>query len=273
MRYLLALIIIVSLAACSGRTIPIVDDTGAGPDDDGFVIVPDSGVDPDTSTTLPDLALPGKVTVYTDKTSYGMSEVVTGTVHNGTSHSIFLPGCGIFDREHMEQGSWANKGPSLICAWEGEAVEVKPGAIESQEAGFHLPGTWRLSLRYGVGCTPGPGIPLGGAGCTSFETAVSPQVQVKVDQATCDKLNQSYINKLEKARQCDESINTPQCLTMVQPDLICGCPIYVNDASVLKPYEEKWQDWGCAAIYPPCGIKCVPPAPMACVNDTCVPAV
>jgi len=93
-----------------------------------------SGLDPDTPTVLPDLAVPGKVTVYTDKTSYGMSDVVTGTVHNGTSHSVFLPGCGIFDREYEEQGAWVNKGPSVICGWEGEAVEVKPGASHSQEA-------------------------------------------------------------------------------------------------------------------------------------------
>jgi hypothetical protein len=98
---------------------------------------------------------------------------VHATWQNQTSQSIFLGGCGTVEWSRLEGSDWVNHGAFIICAWEGIAVEVAAGATytESQSFARAEAARYRLSGRYGVGCTPGLG--LSSAGCTAFFTATS----------------------------------------------------------------------------------------------------
>jgi len=220
------------------------------------------------SGLISDLLQPGKVTIFTDLRSYGTSQPAKGTVHNGTAHSIFLPGCAIFSRDLLEGGKWVNKGPAVLCGWEGNAVEVLPGQGQSQEVSFGTLGSWRLTLEYGIGCKRG--VPLSAAKCASMGKAISPAVKVFTDKATCETINKQYKNQLAQAKKCNSYLNIPQCSKIVNGDLSCGCPLYVHDTSPLKSSMDKWSSLGCSKVMPPCGIKC-PPAPKAsCINGTCM---
>ena len=106
-----------------------------------------------------------------------LSAVYDGQVHatwqNQTSQSIFLYGCGTVEWSRLEGADWVNHGAFVMCVWEGTAVEVAAGATYTETESFApgIAGRYRLSGRYGVGCTPGLG--LSAAGCTTFSTATS----------------------------------------------------------------------------------------------------
>jgi hypothetical protein len=98
---------------------------------------------------------------------------VHATWQNQTSQSVFLGGCGTVEWSRLEGSAWVNHGAFVVCAWEGIAVEVAAGAIYTETESFAPveAGRYRLSGRYGVGCTPGLG--LSSAGCATFFTATS----------------------------------------------------------------------------------------------------
>jgi len=108
------------------------------------------------------------VTVVTDKTSYDPGEQVEVTLTNGTSQSVFLPGCAVYSWHRKEGGVWVDKGPTMLCSWEGITKEVTAGGtlVETTQ---NKAGTWRLKTEYGVGCMPGQ--PLSAAGCGAFVMA------------------------------------------------------------------------------------------------------
>ena len=106
------------------------------------------------------------------------------TWQNQTSQSIFLGGCGTVEWSRLEGSTWVNHGAFVVCAWEGIAVEVAAGGIFTETRGFGQAeaGRYRLSGRYGVGCTPGLG--LSSAGCTAFFTATSNEFVVPASGGT-----------------------------------------------------------------------------------------
>lgn len=248
-----SLLIVMSLilfTGCGGRTLPMAGD-GA-----------DGGAGP----------VPGKVTVTTDTSSTGISKSVTGTVFNGTASSIWLMGCDIFSREFREkpQDKWRDRGPTMVCAWEGEAKEVKPGKTHSGSAFFHEPGTWRLTLSYGIGCKKGK--PMNAGNCQELRDAVSGLVTATVDRAACEQINKQYGKALEAAKKCNPAIFMIQCHKQVAGDLACGCPLFVQDTTQLQKLRDKWDAYKCSKLIPSCGIKCVSPKPATCGKDgKCVP--
>ena len=98
---------------------------------------------------------------------------VHATWQNQTSQSVFLDGCGTVEWSRLEGSAWVNHGAFMVCAWEGIAVEVAAGATYTETESFAPAeaGRYRLSGRYGVGCTPGLG--LSSAGCATFFIATS----------------------------------------------------------------------------------------------------
>jgi hypothetical protein len=83
-----------------------------------------------------------------------------------------------------DSAGWTNVGQPLVCAWEGVSPEVKPGASYNDPSygpfGKLWPGTggtFRLSGKYGVGCT-NPAAGQSKAGCTAFYEATSNEVVV-----------------------------------------------------------------------------------------------
>lgn len=245
---LLVISLTLLLTACGGRAIP------AGGGDAGLRVDGDPGP-------------AGKVTVTTNLRSYGLSQAASGTVYNGLDHSIFLPGCSIFNRQFRASPSdpWQDRGPDMMCGWEGEAREVKPGASQKQTARFGEPGQWRLTLRYGVGCKLG--VPLSEAKCAAMADAVSAPVTVTVDKAACIKINEQYRAALEPARKCNPYINMVQCRELVRTDLACGCQTYVQAPAMLRTLAERYAALSCHKLMPPCSIKCSPPAPSGCGKD------
>lgn len=79
--------------------------------------------------------------------------------HNGTETPIFLRGCSTTDAFYRSGDSWVPHGAFAVCAVEGPAVEVAPGAVYRDPAGGKPPergdNVWRLSGPYGIGCTAG----------------------------------------------------------------------------------------------------------------------
>jgi hypothetical protein len=100
------------------------------------------------------------------------------TWHNQTGESIFLGGCGTVEWSRLEGTSWVNHGGFMVCSPEGPAVEVAAGATYTDDASFSQPGSgrYRLTGRYGVGCTPG--LALSNAGCASIFTVTSNEFMV-----------------------------------------------------------------------------------------------
>jgi hypothetical protein len=98
---------------------------------------------------------------------------VHATWRNQTGQSIFLNGCGTVEWSRLEGGAWVNRGGFMVCTSEGVAVEVAAGATYTDNESLPQTdaGRYRLTGRYGVGCTPG--LELSNAGCTSVFTATS----------------------------------------------------------------------------------------------------
>jgi hypothetical protein len=94
-------------------------------------------------------------------------------------------------------------------------------------------------------------------------------VTAVVDLATCDGVNRLYRQRLEAARKCDDSQGANNCRQLVQDDLACGCPLYVNDTKALEPSLRRWEELRCHALYGPCGIRCRTPSPASCVKGLC----
>ena len=138
----------------------------------------------------------------------------------------------------------------------------------AQQTHFDLPGSWRLAVGYGTGCKPD--VPLSGAACTGHDVARSLPVELTTDRTTCDKVHQRYKAALENALQCNPAVNALQCQTMIQSDLICGCPIYVNDDRVARRHQQRWDELGCGLIYPSCDADCAIPPEATCVDGVCV---
>jgi hypothetical protein len=212
-----------------------------------------------------DKTLPTGVIVVTDKKSYPVGTTVVGTVISNTTASVFLQGCSIFSWEKQVGGSWVDKGPTMLCAWEGYAKEVKPGESLPEDGSPHGPGTWRLAALYGVGCTPGK--PLSEAGCSSKATARSDPFTVGTTLERCIKLQSEYATALIGARKCTTSAPA-QCEEKVLDSLACNCFTYVQDDSALQAIHKQYLALGCDKMS---GIPVCPP--MACpdvVGGGCV---
>jgi hypothetical protein len=109
---------------------------------------------------------------------------VHATWQNHTGESIFLYGCGTVEWSRLEGADWVNHGAFVMCGWEGIAVEVAAGTTYTETESFARAeaGRYRLSGRYGVGCTPGLG--LSQAGCTAISTATSNEFVVPATAGT-----------------------------------------------------------------------------------------
>jgi hypothetical protein len=207
------------------------------------------------------------VVVVTDKKSYAVGEKVVGTVINNTKASVFLQGCSIFTWEKQVGGGWIDKGPTMICGWEGYAKEVTAGSSLSQDELPKGAGIWRLGAFYGVGCLPNQ--PLSGAQCASTTTAYSDPITVGTPVEICSSLLTEYATALLAARKCSSS--TPgQCTKKVPDSLDCGCSTYVQDDALLAAIKKQYYtDLGCTPQ--PC-----PPMPCpniqgaGCVQGKCV---
>jgi hypothetical protein len=260
-----ALLLGLLLGACGGRA--------ASQGDDGAINA-DSGVTADTGasdsvTPEGDLLSPGAVTVTADRTQTSPNTLLKGTVANGKNQRVWLGGCSVVTREQLLEGKWVDRGAEVMCGWEGEAWPLEAGATRAEDVRFSEPGRWRIALLYGIDCDPKK--PLSEQNCKSMGRAYSAPVDVAVTAKDCQRLEQDYQKALDKARNCASDITMPQCTKLVQSGLSCGCSTYVNNDNALRALSTRWAAWGCGALAPPCGVKCGPAVPSACLEDRCTP--
>lgn len=81
--------------------------------------------------------------------------------------------------------------------------------------------------------------------------------------SNCDAISAAYSEfMLTSAKQCDPSIDIPQCINLVSSSLTCGCLTWVNDAAPLEAWRNAWEAGGCERPIPcpPC------PAPALAAN-------
>lgn len=101
--------------------------------------------------------------VETDRDRYGVGDAGAATFHNLMRSTAYLSGCSVFAYEQLAGGTWRDRGPGVVCVWEGFARPVEPG--DSLRFAFRAPdepGVWRLRVAVGRGCSPT--LPLGACG-------------------------------------------------------------------------------------------------------------
>jgi hypothetical protein len=210
------------------------------------------------------------ISLVSDKSLYAWGQSVKGTLTNGTTSSVFLGGCGAFAIERKEASVWVDKGSTVDCVWEGNAIEVMGGASHTENVYPFVGGTYRLRADYGLGCTPGQ--PLSSAKCTSFAKVYSYPFVFQPDLKECLSLISSYSAALSKAKVCDPTTNMPQCLVKVSASLACGCETYVQSDTPLTPIVQSWIDLSCAAAssLPGCPpMPCSNPKGSGCMSGQC----
>jgi hypothetical protein len=265
----------VLVASCGGRTLPSSEEGDAsptGPTVDGGPRAGSEaggqGSEAAVGHTDGGVVPGGQLTITLDRSTTNLNGGVKGTVKNGTSKAVYLEGCGIYDRQHLEQGKWVSKGSSIDCFWEGNARELLPGASLAQGEYFESIGQWRLALPYGASCPTG--VPLDLSKCKSSGTVTSATITVVDGKAFCDGLVKSYAQAMIQARKCFVSWGPPPCPVLVQSDLSCGCSIHVQDATALVAIQQSWIASSCSSYYTLCAGKCAaPPSQGDCINGMC----
>jgi len=231
-RTLFLAVVWVSLVACNHRPVDLSD--GGPPADQGPTY--SDGTSGQHQGT-------GEVQVFTDRLAYGATDKMRVTLKNGTGSSIFVTGCTPYDLERLEGGKWQGHGGMVDCKWEGNARAI--GAGKAEQADLHLGqgGTWRVVVRYGVGCAPGK--PLSTAKCTGKkEVRSKPFTRDETVQA-CMFLAQKYQDAMTKAKKCNHLVNMIQCQHKVTRWLGCGCDTYVNNPDEVRKVEQQYKDRRC----------------------------
>lgn len=86
---------------------------------------------------------------------------------------------------------------------------------------------------------------------------------------SCADLSNTYAATLAKARQCNPSLPTLQCTTLVDTQLACPCSTYVNAGNTtalqkLNDLKKKWQAQGCGSNTVCPAVLCMPAAKASC---------
>ena len=88
-----------------------------------------------------------------DRDRYVVGDSGTTRFTNPLRDSVYLEGCSAFGYQKLEGRRWTDRGPDVVCVWEGFARPIRPH--ESLESPFTAPdeaGLWRLSYPVGLGC-------------------------------------------------------------------------------------------------------------------------
>jgi hypothetical protein len=268
----LSLFMIVLVAGgCGGRALPAGEVDSAPSADGGGGVVPGDAGPALAEGSIPRAdsghPAPGSVTITLDKTTADVQGSLNGTLHNQTAASIFVGGCGLFDRQLFENGAWKSKGSSVDCFDDPGLQEVSSGTSLKQAEYFETIGTWRLAVHYGAGC-PKSGL-LDLSQCKVQGMAVSPTIKVVATQSYCAQLASSYKQGVPKAKGCKNAM-AGQCQKMAASDLICGCPTFVNDSTSLVSLQQLWSAAGCGSFYLPCTGICMTPVFSYCYNNACL---
>jgi hypothetical protein len=113
----------------------------------------------------------------TDRERYAVGDSGSTAFHNDTAEPVFLEGCSAYSFEQLEGERWTDRGPAVVCVWEGFAQRIEPrgSAVFDLRAPAEA-GTWRLRYRVGLGCTDDQ--PLRDDTCASIASLETPPFAV-----------------------------------------------------------------------------------------------
>lgn len=230
-RYSL-IIVLASLGACNHRPVDLSD---GGPPADLGPVYSDGTTGQQQGT--------GDVKVFTDRLAYGATDKIRVTLDNGLGSAIFVTGCTPYEVERLEGGKWMGHGGIVDCKWEGYARQIAAATAEKADLHLGQGGTWRVVVRYGVGCLTGQ--PLSTAKCTGKAVVRSRPFSRDETAQACQFLLKQHQAALVTAKKCDHLINTPQCRRKVTRWLGCGCATYVNNPDEVNKIEQQFKDRRC----------------------------
>lgn len=214
----------------------------------------------------PDAGISG-VTVTTNSLTYALHNAVEITIWNGTSQSIFLESCPTWTWQALEAGHWIDVGssPCQVLA----VTEVRAGErISGKTARAGLPGTRRIKVPFGIGCSAAS--TLDQAGCQSRNQAFSAPATFTTTVADCVAFDQDYQRNVKESGFCNPSLSKPQCTIKIASALRCSCDTFVNgSAEGAQDLASQWAAAGCSTIagLPPCGIRCPAAKGAVCGGD------
>ncbi|MCC6746934.1 MAG: hypothetical protein IT371_04700 [Deltaproteobacteria bacterium] len=160
----------------------------------------------------------GCVALATNKAIYDRPDLITATLSNPTSETLYLDGCGFGWHEDTRAG-WVDRGYTATCP-SPRAVYALPAGKTAHSAVFpKTGGVLRLATAYGFGCTPGKS--LLEAGCRAVFNTVSASFSVRMEGCNyAPTAERSYQGQSRAA--CDKLV--VKCSAGFQPfDDSCGC--------------------------------------------------
>ncbi len=112
-----------------------------------------------------------------DRDRYVTGDTGTATFTNPSQHTLYLDGCSVYGFEKLEPRGWTDRGPAVVCVWEGfaRAVESRE-VVRSPLLAPGEPGTWRLLYPVGVACAEEQ--PLDPRHCDEIRTIRTPPFEV-----------------------------------------------------------------------------------------------
>lgn len=99
-------------------------------------------------------ALPG-CWAETDRAVYVEGQPGVASLSNGSSETLWLPGCIAFEQQRWDGGAWVPAAvPDWVCFWEGYAQPLEPRETHRDPFTARTPGRWRIEYTVGHGCDP-----------------------------------------------------------------------------------------------------------------------
>lgn len=80
---------------------------------------------------------------------------------------------------------------------------------------------------------------------TAKDTMSTPDTAPACVKAKCDDINARYQNAVTAAQGCRTAVTSGQCGISVPSGLACGCNVWVNTDTALKPIVKEWEDANC----------------------------
>lgn len=132
------------------------------------------------------------------------------------------------------------------------------------------------------GCDGDPSAADGGGDLSSLDKGPGDQEDTgtfhdgpKIDnqqQDPCIELAQDYLSTLALAKACNPTINTPQCLNLIDDQLGCPCQTHINQLNTTEIHKlislkQQWSSLDCSVEIACTGVECPDPGQGVCQEN------
>ena len=198
-----------------------------------------------------------EVTVTTDAVEYQIGDQGVLTVSNESDETVYLPGCSIHTVEKLlKDGTWEDRGSSVVCKWEGYAVPVPAGEqIRRTLDLWHETGTWRARVTVSFGCEPD--LPISSANCKDSEEIYTlPFEIVPKAEPSCEGWMAEYSEEVDRISACTDASECEEV-----KGTSCGCTrnLVANKNIDRGDFEQLQKEMNAAG----CGIITICDCPQA----------